>query len=77
MNENLLIISFLKDLSKKIEKNTISEKKKKDLLNFIKKYDEYDEEENDDWEFSQEEMVKFLFIGWFIYYYVLTEKKEL
>ena len=72
MNNNILLISFFRDLINELEENSISEPKLRDLSEFMMRYRfEYNGPTTND----REDFMKFLTMGWHVYTNICKDEK--
>ncbi len=70
MHDNL--IEFLKSLTKSLEKNELDDTKISRISEFFMSYNFQDQTTTDeDEEFQDEELVKFLSLGWYVYTHLI------
>ena len=65
--KNTELSSFLYNLSKSIEKDELNQKQLSDISSFFLKWNQYEEFENKIEEYDKKDMIKFMFLGWYIY----------
>lgn len=65
--KNTELSSFLYNLSKSIEKDELNQKQLSDISSFFLKWNHYEEFENNIEEYDKKDMIKFMFLGWYIY----------
>ncbi len=68
MHDNL--IEFLKSLTKSLEKNELDDTKISRISEFFMSYN-FQDQTNEEEEFQDEELVKFLSLGWYVYTHLI------
>ncbi len=70
--DNKYLLPFLSNIIESLNNNTITEENKKLVGEFYMKYLFY--EKNNDTEITEDDMNKFLFLGYYIYKHLLNDK---
>lgn len=75
MNNNEILVNFLKELANKIENNQIENNNIIKISQFMMSYnfESSNNNENDE-DFSRGDLIKFLSLGWYIYTQVLNSE---
>lgn len=73
-NNKQYIIDFLKNTIDSIEQNTINDELYQNIGEIYMKHKFAIEFNQKNEEFTEEEILKFISIGWFIYYVILNKK---
>ena len=75
MNNNEILVNFLKELANKIENNQIENNNIIKISQFMMSYnfESSNNNENDE-DFSRGDLIKFLSLGWYIYTKVLNSE---
>ena len=68
MHDNLK--EFLKSLTKSLEKNELDDTKISRISEFFMSYN-FQDQTNEEEEFQDEELVKFLSLGWYVYTHLI------
>ena len=76
MNNDKELIPFLRNLANSIESKNLTNQQLERISEFFMSYQFKEDISNED-EYSPEELVKFLFLGWYIYSHILKENKVL
>lgn len=78
VNDNKLLINFLRYLADSVENNQLLPNQIQRIGTFFMKYN-FEEELSDDREldndFSKDDLIKFLSLGYYIYTHILNENK--
>lgn len=72
---NKVFITFLKDLQKQIENNTLSSLDKRKIGEFILRYHFEKEVEEMTDEISEDEVMRYTSIGWYVYNVILNREE--
>ena len=70
MNNQQQLIDFLRNLANDIENNNLEDEKLLNISQFMMNYHFQNEEISDD--YSRDDMIKFLSLGWYIYTQLLN-----
>tara|TARA_B110000438_G_C15806888_1_gene647825 strand:- start:740 stop:976 length:237 start_codon:yes stop_codon:yes gene_type:complete len=75
MNNNEILVNFLKELTNQLENNQIENNNIIKISQFMMSYNFESSNNNEiDEDFSRGDMVKFLSLGWYIYTQVLNSE---
>lgn len=74
-NTNYHLINFLRKLSDELEQNSLSSEQNKQIGEFYMNYT-MNTDTSEENKFSNEELVKFITLGWYMYRCILNENSE-